>query len=200
MPLFPKVTYEKLNRVKPSPSDIDRIDCAARSYLEIRNLVARSSGNLDGITRKKYFNFWSLGTLRPSLDFLDSYFQFLSESFKSKACDIPQMCIALAPLNRNAIPFSHVTKLAHTINPSVPIYDSIVADFYSIKAIKSGLNTADRLACYIESHAAITAEFIAICRNKLIVDLVDSLSNKSPAFKRLPKIKQIDSVITDLLI
>lgn len=200
MPLRPAITYKTLNRIKPSQSGIDRVDAAALSYLEMRNLVGSSAGNLDAATRKKYFNFWSLGTLRPSSDFLDSYFQLLRDAYNSKTFDISQMCTVLAPLNRNAIPFSHVTKLAHTINPRIPIYDSIVAKFYSLKALKSGLKIDERLAYYINSHAAINAEFKAIYRNHLIGDLVDTLSKKSPAFKQLPKIKQIDSVITDLLI
>ena len=112
--------------------------------------------------QQRYRTYWGMKTAHLSYSFCDAYFNILHRHL-DKTPDLGDVMIELykIPTHRNgrrSLQFSFATKLLHTINNNTPIYDSRVAQFYSLKKSK-WKPIKHRIADFVEFYQFLQTEY-----------------------------------------
>ena len=84
--------------------------------------------------QKEYRIFWRMNAARLSQNFCDKYFEILQDKQQDQL-DFKGIVYSLynVPSNskgKKSLQFSFCTKLAHMVNQNLPIYDSLISEFY----------------------------------------------------------------------
>jgi len=165
--------YELINcQVTRLLETVDR-----RSDLDPYIWMLRELRNLD-VSRhqefqQKYCSYWALNGAGLGQRFRGAYFSLLEQSKCSPGRlsieDITRTLYEI-PINAKeakALQFSFASKLAHMIDPSLPVYDRMVETFYFLPRSYSG--TPERkLTNLLRSHRFLVAEFDRILKEGLL--------------------------------
>ncbi len=147
--------------------------------------------------QKKYRNFWTMNVAQLSQDFYTTYFSSLKSAI-TKTPATSDVCNTLyeASARKNGtktIQFSFATKLLHTANPRLPIYDSRIARFYLFQEPPSS-SLQGRIYNLCAFHDFLSREYARVIDNGL-------LKNAIAAFRqRYKPQKHTDEKIIDWLI
>ena len=100
----------------------------------IRTSFSNSENN-DTEFKSVFRKFYQLNAAKLSGEFCESYFSLLEECREKNDNNIVEIIDRLYEIESNkkgthAVHFSFSTKLAHTLDNTLPIYDSLVAAFY----------------------------------------------------------------------
>ena len=84
--------------------------------------------------KSTYRKFYQLNAAKLSAEFCDSYFELLEEHRNNVELNVEVIVNRLYELESNskgthAVHFSFATKLVHTVNNELPVYDSMVAAY-----------------------------------------------------------------------
>ena len=98
--------------------------------------------------QQRYKNFWGMNVAQLSSGFYATYFDFLKAAPTTPT--LADLCQALydSSVRRNGartLQFSFATKLLHTLNPHLPIYDSLVSRFFLFEAPSSDRPLPERI-------------------------------------------------------
>jgi hypothetical protein len=146
----------------------------------------------------RYKVFWRLGAARLSQRFCNVYFSSLQAAQKETP-DIGALAKKLRATpthkdGRKSLQFSFVTKLVHMVEPTTPIYDSLVASFYYYKEPLVRLPLAKRVEDLSEFHGFLGREYQRILKKKLLAKSIEEFRRKfSPCHFTDEKI--IDSLL-----
>ena len=116
--------------------------------------------------QQRYKNFWGMNVAQLSSPFYATYFEFLSAATTPTPTDL---CKALyeSSTRRDGIrtlQFSFATKLLHTLNPRLPIYDSLVARFFLFKVPSNDRPVRERIAKLIEFYDFLGTEYARVIK------------------------------------
>ena len=135
----------------------------------------------------KYRQFWAMGGAHLNLRFYPVYFTLLNEIRNAEpSADIAgQLTEVTRKLydasedsrGRKSIQFSFATKLMHTVHPHLPIYDSMVAEFFFFPG-PTKENVEERIGEYIAFHKFLIGEYDRILRQGLLTKAVELFRNK----------------------
>lgn len=80
------------------------------------------------------------------------------------------------PANKNgkSLQFSFATKLLHMVDNHSPIYDSLVAAFYSFNVPERSLPLADRVHSFIKFHNWLRGEYVRILEKELLAPSINA--------------------------
>jgi hypothetical protein len=137
---------------------------------------------------KKYRKFWTMGPARLHKDYYDKYFETLLKlKEKSEFDEIDELKNVLS-LDKERYQFSFATKLLHTVNKDLPIYDKYIGKFYLLDE-----QPKERK---IEVYSFLINEYKRIIERKIF----DPIINKARKFLSaeniiISDIKYIDSII-----
>lgn len=186
--------YRLLNRhVEKVLGNLKQDDVSTYNWLITnRNLTATDQ------YQKKYKLFWRLNAARLSEKFCGTYFGELDIALQKP----PQLADLVLKLHktpthkngRNSLQFSFVTKLLHTANPKLPIYDSLVAAFYFFEEPNSVLDLQKRVNRYVSFHKFLTEEYSRILKQGLLQKPIFEFRKKFNA-QHFTDEKVIDSLI-----
>jgi hypothetical protein len=146
-------------------------------YAWLRDNVGRANTET---YQKRYRGFWGMHAARLSSEFHATYFEFL------KAPTIPtlaDLCRALYdPSGRRngtrTLQFSFATKLLHTLNPHVPIYDSKVARFFLFEAPSSDRPVPERIGGLTAFHAFLEVEYRRVLNGRQLSTAIDAFRQR----------------------
>jgi len=179
--------------------DYIKINQGIQEYIYLTNFSTQPTHVLDKAFQRKFIKFWGLGSLRPSFNFIYEYFNILYNLKSNRHVDLEYILIYLKPFARNALVFSHATKLLHSYDRNFSIIDSKIINFFDIK-IYNYYSNINRLERCIEIFDAFNYSYIHIHANKRISAMINDISRLSPCFNDISFTKQIDTIITDIIL
>ncbi len=147
--------------------------------------------------QKRYCTYWRLFGAGLSADFRREYFTILQEHLNNNNTNLEQVLrkLYIKPVNAKGhrkIQFSFSSKLIHMVDPHSPIYDSMVASFFSFNA--KAKTTEEKISELLEFHQFLVAEYQRVLK-------LDLLTPSIQQFRQLfSPIKFTDEKVIDSLI
>jgi len=140
--------------------NIERGHVAEYDWLSRR--LKETDVSLDPEFQKRYKSYWEMDFARLSPAFCEFYFRVLEEG-KSEDIEIRGLCQRLyeVPTHKDeqkTIQFSFATKLAHMIDPALPIYDNLVCSFYFLRVAWPKGEFSQRIESYLSVYRFLLRE------------------------------------------
>lgn len=152
--------------------------------------------NSNHLFKFTYRSFYRLDNAGLTPEFKKRYFELLQEH-RTKAIDLKAICIDLYEYKTrkglNSVQFSFVTKLANTINPSFPIYDSEVIKLFNFNQPYYLKDRNEKIDKYLEQYDYIQHVSKELIKNEDIQSIfleMDSLFGD--VCKSIGDIKKLD--------
>lgn len=128
------------------------------------------------VFQSNYRKYWAMNAARLGADFYAVYFGLLASkdagTIPLKVC-CERLCAASTRLNGSqTIQFSFSTKLLHTANPRIPIYDSRVARFYFFREPSPDLAQTARIDAYIGFHDFLVREYARVIDKRYLPESI----------------------------
>lgn len=147
-----------------------------------------------------YRKFYQLNAARLSEEFCNSYFDLLQKNRDNEELNIENIVNSLYEIECNskgthAVHFSFATKLAHTINNGLPVYDSMVAAFYFFPEIKSNWDKKRKVQEYLSSYQFLRNEYSRVIENNLLAISIKSFRELFEVGEEYSNIKIIDTLL-----
>ena len=178
------VPQEKSEDIDAIETTIEKAMKGINQYLEIMRLFPVTDVNSDKEFQRKYNNFYRI--IKREQQFYNVYYK-LMQQLKGKDISFPKILKYLhEALGRYEPSFS--SKLLHTHNPNMPIWDSNILK--NIKIEPPSYDTHDRMVKTIEVYEDIInwyKEYLNTDEAKLIIKIFDNLVNE-PSITDLKKI------------
>ena len=141
-----------------------------------------------------YRQLYGMNTASLTDDFFKEYFELLAY----KETDLKIILSKLFKIPRrdgaNAVQFVFATKLLHTIDNNLPIYDSLVGEEFELEV--DGENTNDRIDSCIKTHDKLKQYHKELLNNKIIKNIILSFRVEFNCDKK----KISDAKVLDFLI
>ena len=150
------------------------IEKVGKDYVEqYDRLVDGRKSELTEDYKRDYRSFWGMNRAMFSPEFYDAYFNLLAEGLRQgerRSLDIREVLKRLydAPNNRKALQFSFATKLLHTIDPTLPVYDRMVAYFYFLDLPKTSQTLSNRIDALAGLHRLLVQEYARVREEGLL--------------------------------
>lgn len=96
---------------------------------------------------------------------------------------------------QNTLPFAACTKLVHTINHTLPIYDSKVAAFYLWKPPASNKSFEERIESFLTFYKGLVKEYERIIRNQILDKAIQKFQQRFDKQESCTKEKVVDFLI-----
>lgn len=122
----------------------------------------------------RFRNFWTMNVARLSDGFYASYFGLLSNSATQSLTNLCETLhgASLRSDGRQTLQFSFATKLRHTLDPHLPIYDSRVARFFLFREPPSDLPLEERISRLMVFYDFLRTEYARVINDGLLVSAV----------------------------
>jgi hypothetical protein len=154
------------------------------SYLELRARLTSPATDVasDAAVQRLYRDYWRMNVARLGDRFYARYFQLLAHGQRAGSVDIGAVARELEGVaeegKRRSLQFSFASKLAHMVDPRVPVYDSFVAAFYFYDPPTSDRPLAERLDGLLTFHGFLRREYERIIRAGLLREAIEALRNQ----------------------
>jgi hypothetical protein len=135
------------------------------AYVQLRSQLAEGVASVSAMYQKRYRHYWRMNAARLSESFYSRYFALLSECIASDEVDVETVARDLSQIEirgRQSLQFSFATKLAHMVNPHLPVYDSFVAAFYFYEGSLAGSLLEDRLRTHLAFYEFLRTEYARV--------------------------------------
>lgn len=170
------------------------------TYCFIHEQWNKSSAVENKLFQFVFRSFYRLDNAGLTDEFKKKYFELL-ESFRGVEPNITTLCETLYDIkNRKgskSLQFSFVTKMANTINPMLPIYDSEVAKMYGYKPPIFNKHTIDqRIEKLLKFYKHLSDDYTKILNEGLLEETFDTFDRNFPSYQdKLGKNKKLDFVV-----
>jgi hypothetical protein len=147
-----------------------------------------------------YRKYWQLNAARLSDHYCNHYFQVMEDHRHQHHVDIEDVVKALyeVPSNskgRKTIQFSFATKLLHTIDNTLPIYDSLVVDFYFLPQIKPSWKYGNKLSAYTRAYNFLLREHKRVLDKRLLSQSIQKFRERFALPSLYSDQKAIDTLL-----
>lgn len=140
-------------------------------YFDIQK--SYNTNSLDALFEKKFKQFYRMNTAGLTQKHFEVYFEFLRNKEKNLKTILKKLYNIKTLSGRNSLQFSFATKLLHTLDTSLPIYDKHVGLFFSIPTPNdTTLSLADRLEKRFEMFNKLSKDFANLLSDKQIYSKV----------------------------
>lgn len=151
--------------------------------------------------QRNYRNYWAMNAARLCKEYLAAYFN-LFEEWKHRPAQINVEEVARRLLeipthsnNRRSLQFSFVTKLVHTVNPHLPIYDSMIESFYMLPTGAQGEPTEQKLRRLLASYEFLCDEHKRVLEQGLLAQAIQQFRERFQVGASYTDIRIIDTLI-----
>lgn len=176
---------------------LDRIG-DLNEYLRLRaKLVSDRDATSDAAFRRSYRRYWRMNAARLPESFYSRYFKVLAQCQRRRHADVATVARTTSDAvgANHGLQFSFATKLAHMVDPHVPVFDSFVANFYFYAAPSSDRPFEDRLASLLEFHSFLSREYARVIRLRLLAPAIDQLRSECELESSVPDERVVDWLI-----
>lgn len=151
----------------------------------------------DSEYQRKYKAFWSLNAARLSDSFCEYYFELFEETINNNL-NIEEVTEKLyckhTHKERKSLQFSFASKLLHMTNSKLPIYDSMISDFYFFRERNGNKSLKERLPDLSNFYLFLNTEYDRILNDGLLELAINKFRGAL-----LPKFFSDQKVIDSLL-
>jgi hypothetical protein len=145
-------------------------------YVFLMDRFAHTDVSSDLVFQFVFRSFYRLDSAGLTKAFKYEYFAALQRLRASSTIDIETVATHFHAFPRlkgdNTLQFSFVTKLAHTIDPSAPIFDNEVAQVFGFRRPASGTFT-ERLHGHLEFHTWLRSTYQTVIAKGLLARTID---------------------------
>ena len=176
---------------------LDRIG-DLNEYLRLRaELVSDRDVTSSAPFQRSYRRYWRMNAARLPDSFYSRYFKVLAQCQGRRHADVATVArtISDAEGENHGLQFSFATKLAHMVDPHVPVFDSFVANFYFFAVPSSSRPFEDRLASLLEFHAFLSREYARVIRLRLLAPAIAQLRSECKLESTVPDERVVDWLI-----
>jgi len=127
-----------INKLKKRENDVDR-------YFYITSVFAQNkpiSGNVE--FKEKYKSFYVMRTAGLSQQHFDKYFDLLDRHVNNLETILNELYVIKTLKQQNSLQFSFATKLLHTLDNNLPIYDNQVKKTLGLPDPSNSSDSKDR--------------------------------------------------------
>lgn len=157
---------------------------------------ARGSVRENYVFQFTYRSFYTLDNAGLTSQFKRKYFSLMEDSRGFSDIDLPGLARELHAIqnikHQHTLQFSFVTKLAHTVSPVYPIYDSLVARVFGFRVPSNDKGFADRLNAYMNSYGRLRSAYAEIINRNLLAVPRQLFRDKYSA--SIPETKALDFI------
>ena len=174
------------------------IDAAERlgitAYTELRADLNTVDASTDLDFQGRYRSYWRMNVGRFGPKFYSGYFRLLAECQRTGSADVRRTIKSLSKLGAasRGLQFSFATKLAHTVDPRIPVYDAYVASFYFYSPLSSKKARGDRIVHLLEFHDFLKVEYRRILDERLLRKSIAAFRKRQPLSADVPDERIID--------
>ena len=183
------VLLDSINR----SSDID-------PYVYLLGEFRKGSIENNAEYQNTYRKYWRLNAARLSGDYCKHYFQVMERYREKNQRNIEDIVKELYEIPSNSkgkktVQFSFATKLLHTINNALPLYDSMVGDFYFFPQIKPSWGYDKKLLVYLRVYNYLQREYERVIENGLLSESIIQFRNHFELSENYTDQKIIDTLL-----
>jgi len=147
-----------------------------------------------------YRRYWRMNVARLGDLYYRRYFELLADCWVSQSTDIEAIVRDLAEtLEARTLQFSFATKLAHMVNPRLPVFDSFVAAFYFYTPPASSNSFDQRLGDLLTFYRFLQAEYDRVTRDPAGSRMLAEVRNKLSLDLAVPDERVLDWLIWGLV-
>ncbi|MGD0008130.1 MAG: hypothetical protein ABSE93_06255 [Terriglobia bacterium] len=165
---------------------------SVNAYVFLSKLFRERDVSKDQEFQSAFRSFYRLNAAGLTDAFKTEYFRTLENLRGSETIDLKALSgkFYLIPTRqgKNTLQFSFVTKLAHTVNVSYPIYDTEVAHAFEFTRPVSG-NYQTRLNQLLEFYEGLREAYGAILKNRLMTQCI--LAFRTKFFAQAPQLDDV---------
>jgi hypothetical protein len=187
--------YGLMNRNARAVVDAVRNIGDLTEYLRLRATVLSGSDVLsDAVFQSAYRKYWRMNAARLGDDFYSKYFTVLDQCRQTRRVDVAGIARVISdPAGLDhGLQFSFATKLAHMINPRLPVYDSFVASFFFYAAPSSDRPFEERLQKLLAFYAFLEREYERVLTHGLLSPAIAVFRNSLEIGSAVPDERIID--------
>lgn len=145
-----------------------------------------------------YRSFYGLDNAGLTSEFKSKYFDLLEEARGVLEPDLPSIARTLYPIPHSrgyrSLQFSFITKLAHTVNHQLPIYDGKIAALFGFEAPSGELE--DCLRKYMSFYEKLRRLYTVIVSQNLLPKSCALFADVySPSSSRVSDVKALDFIL-----
>ena len=146
-------------------------------YLVLAEMFNAGSVSHNNEYQAVYRTYWQLNAARLSDSFCKHYFRVMEDCRHADRLSIGNVIEALynVPSNakgRKTIQFSFATKMLHTVNNALPVYDNLVGDFYFLPQIKPSWKYSKKLTACMHAYDFLLREHKRVLDNGLLSESI----------------------------
>jgi hypothetical protein len=142
--------------------------------------------------QRRFRDYWRMNAARLGREFYEMYFAKLAEALGVEI-ELGSLVRDLRASAKGRLQCSFATKLLHTANPELPIYDSLVAGFYGFEPAGNGL-PEEKLRRLLEFYAFLKAEQVRVVEGGLLRPAMEAFRERFRPV-RFTEQKVVDSLI-----
>jgi hypothetical protein len=143
-------------------------------YIFLSNEFARGSAVENRVFQFVYRSFYRIDSAGLTPNFKSKYFMLLEESRDLRDVDLRKLTKELHSIrnrkNQESLQFSFVTKLAHTVNSTYPVYDGEVATVFGFRVPRTEKDFDVRLDEYMTFYETLRDNYEEIIRRNLLLE------------------------------
>ncbi len=142
------------------------------TYLRIRSRLPVTNVSKDQDFQREYRQYWAMNAARLQNSFYNHYFQVMEEYKGEDEVEIENILQRLHEHptrsdGKRSLQFSFASKMLHVISPEMPVYDSMVSQFYFLPDISSE-KLENRLCLALKSYEFLIREYTRIIKSGLL--------------------------------
>ena len=138
-----------------------KLSTAVRSYSRLMDELRHTDVSRDIDYQAEYRRFWAINAARWSAGQVDHYFRLLEHEKNRASPNVERAVRSLAKVDGEpaTIQLSFASKLVHMIEPTAPVYDSLVAAFYHFNTPAFTTSHESRLAKLLGFYSFLESEY-----------------------------------------
>jgi hypothetical protein len=190
--------YSALNRhIGPLLASIAK-DAGLDQYKYLIDTFRHTDTTRDEQFQQAYRSYWRMGAARLSDGFCNAYFGLLEELKAFDRTDVEGVAIRLFNIASNSkgerkLHFSFSTKMVHMLQTDMPVYDSLVAQFYFLA--EEGATFEERLRNRLESYRFLVKEYRRVLDEGLLAPSITAFRARFTIAATFTDTKIIDTLI-----
>ena len=149
---------------------LPKIEPGLRKYLNIMNRIHKVDVTIDADFQRSYNGFYRVRQRKK--DFYDTYYSFMEDNKNSAPSFEETLLYIHKELGRVEASFS--SKLVATLNPDMPIWDSVVLQNLNLKMPNSSSNRLFKTIMLYDKICRWYAEFKSSDEGKSMIELFDN--------------------------
>lgn len=170
------------------------------TYTDLLKWLRTTDVSSDKAFQQSYSSYWRLNAARLNYAFYTEHFSYLERVKKKSPPTVEAVARHFLTIPSHgktwySVQFSFSSKLAHILNPDLPVYDSLVEAFYFLPKPPAAKQPERKLQKLLNSYHFLQDEYQRVINNQLLDSALEAFRNHFSALPPCSDAKIIDALI-----